>query len=95
MTRSARLDRPAVGAALKGDYLVTKFGCFALVMAVNVVLGAVSVNYLAWGIVGKSMPLWAAALIGLVFGEFTVPAAILLWAIHFFVAFPLVHGALR
>lgn len=57
-----------------------KLGCIILlvILLLNITVGAWSVGeILSW--VGKNIPLWADALIGLFVGEISIPVAIVGW----------------
>lgn len=53
---------------------------FVLVVA-NVMLGAMSVNYILDIVFGKTLPWLGAAIIGLFFAEVSVPLAFLFWIV--------------
>ena len=58
-------------------------GCMGLAMAVNLVAGGWSVNYLLLVFAGKIIPtLWAMA-IGLFVGEFSIPAAVVVYLLKY------------
>jgi hypothetical protein len=53
-------------------------------MAIYVILGALSVNWLLAFFAVKTIPLWAAAVIGLIGGEITIPVAVIVYLLHMF-----------
>jgi hypothetical protein len=53
-------------------------------MAIYVVLGALSVNWLLAFFAAKTIPLWAAAIIGLIGGEVTIPVSVIVYLLHAF-----------
>jgi len=60
----------------------TWFLCI-FILLLNITLGTWATNeILSW--FGKSIPLWADALIGLFTGEFSIPVAIVGWILKFF-----------
>jgi hypothetical protein len=63
----------------ESEKVIAQCGCFVLLVAVNVTLGGLSVNYLLEFFLGKTLPLIGAAIIGLFFGEFTMPVAVVVW----------------
>jgi hypothetical protein len=72
---------------------MTRLGCWLLALAANLTIGAYAVNYALWGIFGKAIPWYAAAIAGLFLGEIAVPVAVIVWLLHFLVAFPIMRGA--
>ncbi len=64
----------------------TGCGCIVqiLMVAVYVFISALSVNWLLIFFLQKSIPLWAAAVIGLIGGSVTVPASIVIYLLHAF-----------
>ena len=59
-------------------------GCGILILIINIIIGTWSVNYLLLTLAGKTIPLIGAILIGMVAGELTIPAAIVVWLLKFF-----------
>jgi len=62
------------------EKVTTGCGCFSYILLIlfNVVVGGWSVvEILSW--MGKTIPIWADGLIGLVVGELSVPVAIVGW----------------
>ncbi len=68
------------------DGLGAILGCIGnlLVLAIYTVFAALSVNWLLLFFLQKSIPLWAAAVIGLIGGSITVPASIVIYLLHAF-----------
>lgn len=57
------------------------WGCIVFIILANITIGAWSVGeILMW--FGKSLPLWADALIGLIVAEVSVPVAIVGWILR-------------
>lgn len=63
---------------------VIKCGCWLVLMAFNVTVGAWSVNYLLQFFMDKTIPFIGAALIGLFSAQLTVPVAIIVWLLQLF-----------
>jgi hypothetical protein len=59
-------------------------GCWIVIVLFNVLVGAWSVNYLLLEFLGKMIPFWGAALIGLFVGEVSVPVALAVWLLKLF-----------
>lgn len=61
-------------------------GCLAqmIILAGYSIFGAMSVNWLLLFFAAKTIPLWAAWVIGLFGGELTIPAAIIVYLLHMF-----------
>ena len=70
---------------------MARFIVFLCVVAFNVTLGAMAVNYDIWALFGKHVPLVAAIVGGLFLGQIVVPLAIVLWLLHFVVTFPIIR----
>jgi len=62
----------------------TSWGCILVILAFNLIIGGWSVNYLLVVFVGKAIPFLAAALLGLIVGEFSVPVAIVVAVLRHF-----------
>jgi hypothetical protein len=62
--------------------------CFLVVLAFNCLLGGFCADYLLWACFNIDIPWYADVLIGLVGGEFIVPAAIIAWTLHFAIPIP-------
>lgn len=66
----------------------TMAGCGCLVwlavLAFNLTLGAMSVNYLLAVWLSKDIPTWGDVLIGLFVAELSVPAAFVTWLLRYF-----------
>ena len=58
-----------------------------LVLILNLVIGAWSVNYLLLTFLGKVIPVWGAALIGLFVAEVSFPVAAVVWLLKLFGVF--------
>lgn len=54
-------------------------GCVALVLLLNITVGAISAHYVILTWLSKDIAWGWAALIGLVGGELTIPAALITW----------------
>jgi hypothetical protein len=59
-------------------------GCVLAVLIMNIVFGAMSVNYLLSVFAEKTLPFFWAMVIGLFAGQFTVPVAIIVWVLERF-----------
>ena len=59
-------------------------GCMLLLLVINLLAGGWSVNYILLAFLGKTIPFWGAALIGLFAGEISIPAAIVISLLKFF-----------
>lgn len=61
-------------------------GCFVwlAVLAFNLTLGGMSVNYLLEFFLNKNIPAWGDVLIGLFVAEISVPVAVVVWLLRFF-----------
>lgn len=57
-------------------------GCLIVILLLNLLIGAWSVNYLLSILLHTTIPFWGAAVIGLFGGEITIPAAIVVWVLH-------------
>lgn len=66
-------------ATLMGSQL----GCFLIVLAFNIVVGAWSVDYIL-SFFGKDIPIFADILIGLFVAQLSVPVAIAMWLLRLF-----------
>ena len=58
-------------------------GCFVLTV-VNLVVGTITAQYDIWVLLGKTIPLWVAILIGFLGGEVTIPVAIVFFVLRIF-----------
>lgn len=65
-----------------GCFLLTSCGCWLGVLAINVIFGAMSVNYCLWSFLDKSVDTWVAVVAGLFLGEVTIPLAIVCWLLR-------------
>jgi hypothetical protein len=54
-------------------------GCYAALILFNILLGKWSIDYIGMTGFGVTVPVLPAIIGGLLLGEFTVPAAILVW----------------
>jgi hypothetical protein len=62
----------------ESNSLVTlQCGCGLVIVVFNLLAGGWSVNYLLMTLAGKTIPFFWATIIGLFFGEFSIPAALL------------------
>ena len=59
-------------------------GCGLVMLVVNLIFGATSVNYLLTTFLGKALPFGWAMITGLFVGEFTIPTAIVVWILKTF-----------
>lgn len=59
-----------------------KCGCFVLVVLFNIIVGTVATNYLIATFLHTVIPVFWAAVIGLVGAEVIVPAAIIVWILR-------------
>lgn len=57
------------------------YGCLALFAAYGAI-ATTSVNYVLESILGQTVALWTAFLIGVIFGELTVPLMIVCWVLR-------------
>ncbi len=57
-------------------------GCALAILAFNVTIGYVSVQYLLTTFIGAAAPWFAALIGGLFLGQITVPAALVVWLIQ-------------
>ena len=60
------------------DKAIMNCGCLILVLAFNFFVGGWSINYLLDFFLERTIPFIAAAFIGLIVGELSVPAAIVM-----------------
>ena len=60
----------------------TSCGCLSVIFLVNVIFGAVSVNYCLESFLNKTVDFWIALIVGLFLGEFTIPLAIVCWILR-------------
>ena len=65
------------------DELTVKCSCYTIVFIINLLLGALSVNYLLEVFLEKTIPLFWAIVIGLIAGQVTIPLAIIIWILNF------------
>lgn len=66
----------------------TGCGCILFVIFFNLLVGAVSFQYVLLATIGKDVPWYADVIVGLFLGEVAVPAAILCWFLSFFLQTP-------
>jgi hypothetical protein len=59
-------------------------GCFIFVLLINLIAGGWSVNVLLDFFLNKTIPFLWASIIGLVIGEISIPAAIVVYILHMF-----------
>lgn len=59
-------------------------GCGILLFLANIFLGGTSVNYLLMTFTEKVLPFGWAVFTGLFVGEFTIPAALVVWVLKHF-----------
>lgn len=59
-------------------------GCVVLILVLNAILGAWSINTILQFVSAKTIPFWGAATIGLFTGEFTIPIAVMLSILQYF-----------
>lgn len=59
-------------------------GCLILILVINLILGAWSVNFILPHVGGRAIAFWPAVIIGMFAGEITIPVAViwslLIWA---------------
>jgi hypothetical protein len=63
---------------------VGKCGCYLVILLFNMIVGAWSVNYLLLEFLGRMIPFWGAALIGVFAGEISISVAIVVWLLKAF-----------
>jgi hypothetical protein len=56
-------------------------GCFLLIIAFNLTVGALAFQYSLSTVFGKNIPWYGDVIAGLFLGEFTIPCAIVCWII--------------
>ena len=67
-------------------------GCMVAVLALNLIFGAMSVNYCLESFMNKHLGFWVAGLLGFFFAEITIPLAIICWVLRLFgVEAPFIH----
>jgi hypothetical protein len=54
-------------------------GCLAVMAVINLAVGWWSVNYLLEVFFNKTIPIFWAVAIGIIGGQFTIPAALIAW----------------
>lgn len=67
----------------RGDSIIS-CGCFLLVLVLNLLIGGWSVNYLLDFFIVKTIPTIGATLIGMIIGEITIPAAVVIAILRWF-----------
>ena len=54
-------------------------GCYMIIVAVNITIGALCFDYALETILGKNIPWYGDVICGLFLGEFAIPAAVICW----------------
>ena len=57
-------------------------GCYLAILVMNLLFGGMSVNYLLEVFLEKTMPMFWAVVVGIFVGQFSIPAAIVVWVLE-------------
>jgi hypothetical protein len=64
------------------------FGCFLIVLAFNLLVGALMFQYCLFQIIGKDVPWYVDAIAGLFLAEFLLPVTVVCWVLTFVMEAP-------